>query len=85
MLTKFRPNRPQFKIKQGLSGYSNGWNVAALPDTGSRKNVISASYAESLGLKVRGSPIEFELGSSRKTKSIGEHRITAEKMSSLDD
>ncbi|KAL8706382.1 MAG: hypothetical protein Q9201_000527 [Fulgogasparrea decipioides] len=59
------------KIKEGLSGFLNGQNVSALADTGSRKNVISATYAESLGLKITGSPCEFELGNSRKARSIG--------------
>ncbi len=80
-----RLDRPQFKIKQGLSGYSNGRNVSALADTGSRKNVISASYAECLGLEVTGSPCEFELGNSQKTKSIGKYRVIAGRISSVDD
>lgn len=59
------------KVKQGLPGYVNGENVAALADTGSRKNVISAAYASRLGLQITGSSSTFELGNSRKAKSIG--------------
>ncbi|KAL8788170.1 MAG: hypothetical protein Q9213_001809 [Squamulea squamosa] len=59
------------KIKKGLAGFANGINISALADTGSRENVISASCAQRLGLVVKGTPSYFELGNSRKTRSIG--------------
>ena len=61
----------RFKIKQGLPGFLNGRTVSALADTGSGKNVMSASYAERLGLEVTGSSHTFELGNSRKIRSSG--------------
>ena len=60
-----------FKLKQGLVGFANGADIAALADTGSRKNIISASYAEDLGLKVEGSPSSFEVGNAQKIQSLG--------------
>ena len=65
------------KIKQGLPGFANGATVSALPDTGSRKNVISASYAKKLNLKIKGSSASFELGNSKKTQSIGKFKLLA--------
>lgn len=59
------------KIKQGLSGFANDSDISALADTGSRKNTISADYANRLGLEVRGSPCTFKLGNSTKVQSRG--------------
>lgn len=59
------------RTKQGLAGFINGSKIAAMADTGSRKNVISEHYAKRLGLAIEGSPSTFEIGSSRKIHSIG--------------
>ena len=59
------------KAKQGLIGFANGSSITAMADTGSRKNVISASYAKKLDLKPEGLPSAFEIGNSRKIQSIG--------------
>ena len=66
-----RPKETESKLKLGLSGYANGARVSALADTGSIKNMLSASYTEKLGLKVEGRSSEFVLGNSRKIQSIG--------------
>ena len=61
-----------FKTKQGLLGSANGSTVAAMADTGSRKNVISDSYARRLNLGVNGgSPSVFKIGNGRKIRSTG--------------
>ena len=62
------------KAKQGLIGFANGFNTAAMADTGSRKNVMSVSYARKLNLTIEGSPSMFKIGSSRKIQSIGKSR-----------
>ena len=61
----------EYKVKQGLPGFVNGREVSALPDTGSRMNVVSEAFAEKLGLSITGSSSIFKLGNSRKTKSVG--------------
>ena len=63
--------RCETKIKQGLAGFANGSSISAIADTGSRKNVISASYAARLGLKIEDQPSSFTLGNSRKVYSTG--------------
>ena len=60
--------------KQGLIGFANGFNTAAMADTGSRKNVMSESYAKKLNLTIESSPSMFEIGSSRKIQSMGKSR-----------
>ena len=59
------------RTKQGLVGFANGSSIAAMADTGSRKNVISASYAKKLDLSIKGLPSTFAIGNSRKIQSIG--------------
>ena len=59
------------KLKQGLVGFANGANIAAMADTGSRENIISAAYAKDLGLKVEGSPSSFKIGNAQKIQSLG--------------
>ncbi|KAL8767036.1 MAG: hypothetical protein Q9209_006330 [Squamulea sp. 1 TL-2023] len=59
------------KFRKGLAGFANGIDISALADTGSRKNVISASCAQRLGIVVKGTPSSFELGNSRTTHSVG--------------
>ena len=63
--------RSLLKAKQGLIGFANGFSIAAMADTGSRTNVISASYAKKLDLRVEGLPSTFEIGNSRKIQSVG--------------
>ncbi len=59
------------KLKQGLVGFANGADIAAMADTGSRENIISAAYAKDLGLKVEGSPSSFKIGNAQKIQSLG--------------
>ncbi|KAG6997750.1 hypothetical protein G7Y79_00038g075090 [Physcia stellaris] len=59
------------KRKQGLAGFANNSRTSAVADTGSQKNVISASYAARLGLTIENLPSSFTLGNSRKLNSIG--------------
>ena len=60
------------KIKKGVPGFVNGSSVSALPDTGSSRNVISQGFAKAMSLPIEGSPEEFLLGNSKRTKSLGE-------------
>lgn len=69
----FKSSRQLLKIKQGLPGFLNGSSISALADTGSRKNIISQSYAKSLNLQITKSPCDFQLGSSHRARSIGMH------------
>ena len=62
------------KTKQGLVGFANGSKIAAMADTGSRKNVMSESHAQRLGLTIEGSPSTFETGNSKKIQSTGMNR-----------
>ena len=64
-------SRSLLKAKQGLIGFANGSSITAMADTGSRKNVISASYAKKLDLRTEGLSSTFEIGNSRKIQSIG--------------
>ena len=59
------------RTKQGLAGFANGSSIAAMADTGSRKNIMSASYAKKLDLKIEGLPSTFVIGNSRRVQSIG--------------
>lgn len=59
------------KWKQGLAGFANNSRISAIADTGSQKNVISASYAAKLGLRIENLPSSFTLGNSRRLNSIG--------------
>ena len=59
------------KTKQGLASSVNDSKVAAMADTGSRKNVMSQSYAKRLDLTIEGSPSTFEIGNSKRIQSIG--------------
>lgn len=59
------------RFKQGLAGFANTFSISAMADTGSRKNVISATCVERLGLSLQGSPSSLILGSSRQVFSIG--------------
>ena len=61
------------RTKQGLVGFANGSSIAAMADTGSRKNVISASYAKKLDLSIEGLPSTFAIGNSRKIQSLGKY------------
>lgn len=61
------------RTKQGLLGFANGSSIAAMADTGSRKNVMSASYAKKLDLKIEGLPSTFAIGNSRKIQSVGKY------------
>ena len=65
--------RSLLKTKQGLVGFANGSSITAMANTGSRKNVISASYAKKLDLRVEGLSSTFEIGNSRKIQSIGKY------------
>ena len=71
------------KAKQALLGFANGSNIAAMADTGSRKNVMSESYAKNMGLTIKGSSSTFEIGNSRKIRSIGRSRCRDLQRSSL--
>ena len=53
------------KVKLGLPGFANDYEILALADTGSPRNVMSAAYAEQLGLNTTGTPCTFKLGDSR--------------------
>lgn len=68
-----RANR-LLKAKQGLVGFANGSKIAAMADTGSRKNVMSESYAKQRGLTIERSPSTFEIGNSKKIQSTGRNR-----------
>ena len=72
---KKAPNSRLGKFKQGLMGYANGADATAMADTGSRENIMSASYAKKLGLKVKGSASSFKIGNSQKIKSLGKLQI----------
>ena len=61
------------RTKQGLVGFANGSSIAAMADTGSRENVMSASYAKKLDLKIEGLPSTFAIGNSRKIQSVGKY------------
>ena len=61
------------RTKQGLVGFANGSSIAAMADTGSRTNVISASYAKKLDLSIEGLPSTFAIGNSRKIQSLGKY------------
>ena len=63
--------RSLLKAKQGLIGFANGSSITAMADTGSRKNVISASYAKMLDLRIETLPSTFVIGNSRKIQSLG--------------
>ena len=63
--------RSLLKTKQGLIGFANGTIITAMADTGSRKNVMSATYAKKLDLRIERLPSTFEIGNSRKIQSIG--------------
>ena len=67
------PSATLLKLKQGLVGFVNGANIAAMADTGSRENIISESYAKNLGLNVEGSPSSFKIGNAQKIQSLGEY------------
>lgn len=66
-----RLNGFENKWKQGLAGFANNSRISAIADTGSQKNVISASYAAKLGLRIENLSSSFTLGNSRRLKSIG--------------
>ena len=59
------------KTKQGLAGFANDSKIAAMADTGSRKNVMSETCAKRLDLTIEGSPSTFEIGNSKQIQSIG--------------
>lgn len=40
------------QLKQGVIGFANGVDMTVMADTGSRENMIKASYAQELGLTV---------------------------------
>ena len=71
------------KAKQALLGFANGSTIAAMADTGSRKNVMSESYAKSMGFTIEDSRSTFEIGDSRKIQSIGRSRCRDPQRSSL--
>ena len=62
------------KTKQGLIGFANGSKIAAMADTGSRKNVVSNSYVRSLDLTIEGPPSTFAIGNSKEIQSTGRSR-----------
>ena len=59
------------KLKRGLSGTVNGFEVSALGDTGSTQNVVSKDFAEAQGLAVKGFSGLFRLGNSKLVHSLG--------------
>ena len=59
------------KTKLGLAGFANGSKISAMADTGSQKNIISASFVAKLGLNIKTSPCSFTIGSSRQVHSVG--------------
>ena len=61
------------RTKQGLVGFANGSSIAAMADTGSRENIMSASYAKKLDLKIEGLPSTFAIGNSSKIQSVGKY------------
>ena len=71
------------KAKQALRGFANGSTIAAMADTGSRKNVMSESYAKSMGFTIEDSRSTFEIGDSRKIQSTGRSRCRDPQRSSL--
>ena len=68
-----RANR-LLKTKQGLVRFANSSKIAAMADTGSRKNVMSESYAKQGGLPIERSPSTFEISNSKKIQSTGRNR-----------
>lgn len=59
------------KVKRGISGYMNGLEVSALPDTGASQNIITLAYAQRSNLQIKSSPTSFTLGHSKDVNSIG--------------
>ena len=51
---------------------ANGFEVAALADTGAAKNVVSAAFAREHQLPVDASPGLLKLGNSKTTRLTGE-------------
>ena len=82
------PETRLLRLKQGLTGLANGKKIAGMADTGSRANIISASYARHRGLKVEGLPSSFEIGNSKKIQSLGKDyllRVLRSRSSMLTD
>ena len=75
--TNDRRAASRYKTKQGLVGFVNGFNIAAMADTGSRENVVSESYAKSRNLTIGRPSAAFEIGNSRKIYSIGRFRSSS--------
>ena len=71
------------KTKQGLIGFANGSKIAAMADTGSRKNVVSESYVRSLDLTIEGPPSTFAIGNSKEIQSTGRSRRLGSQQSYL--
>jgi hypothetical protein len=59
------------KTKRGLRGFANGYLTAGIADTGAAQNVVSLTFAQSLGLDTRPSNHKFQLGSSKQIMSLG--------------
>lgn len=59
------------KVKRGLPGFVNGSRVSALPDTGSSRNVVSQDFSRERKLQPVGTPSDFLLGNSQRTRSLG--------------
>ncbi|KAL8895293.1 MAG: hypothetical protein Q9207_008229 [Kuettlingeria erythrocarpa] len=61
----------KWKWKRGLSGFVNGRQTSALPDTGSLRNVVSQAFAQEMNLSIEQSPSNFMVGNTKLVKSIG--------------
>lgn len=59
------------KLKRGLPGYANDYNIPAIADTGAEENIISAAFARSIGLVPTGFGKRFKLGNLKQVHSSG--------------
>jgi hypothetical protein len=66
-----QPAETSQKTKRGLRGFANGHSTAGIADTGAAHNVVSLTFAQSLGLDIRPSTHKFQLGSSKQIMSLG--------------
>ncbi|KFY81189.1 hypothetical protein V499_00015 [Pseudogymnoascus sp. VKM F-103] len=69
--TKMRKASAISTRKRGIPGFANERRTAAVPDTGAAENIISAEYAQMLGLTLQGTPCIFQLGNKKIVKTLG--------------
>lgn len=62
------------KARRGLRGLVGGKEMSALPDSGADHNIITATLAGQMCLKIEDSPADFGLGNSKPLRSLGEQK-----------